>query len=77
MAAAMEKSGLPVVHITAVPPVSEMIGLSRILRGSSVTNVLGNIALTKEEEKKLRRQYVLRALELLQMDIQDKQIFTL
>lgn len=33
--------------------------------------------MTTEQEKALRRQYVMRALEILQMDIQTKQTFTL
>ena len=74
---AIERSGLPVVHITAVPTVSHMMGVNRVLRGQSVTCVLGNPELKKEEETKLRRKYVLRALEILKMDIKHKCVFTL
>jgi glycine/betaine/sarcosine/D-proline reductase family selenoprotein B len=77
MTAAMERADFPVVHITAVPTVSKMIGVNRLLRGLNVTCVLGNIKLSRDLEKALRRKYVLRALELLQMDIKGKQIFTL
>jgi len=77
MAAAMERAGFPVVHITAVPTVSKMIGVNRLLRGLSVTSVLGDTKLSRELEKALRRKYILRALTLLQMDIEGKQIFTL
>jgi len=54
-----------------------MIGVTRVLRGGSVTNVLGDTKLTKEQEKALRRKYVLRALEILRMDIKEKHMFTL
>ena len=73
----MEKSGFPVVHITAVHDVSKMIGVTRILRGMSVTNVLGDIRFSKEREKLLRRKFVLKALSILQTEIMDQAVFTL
>jgi betaine reductase len=73
----MERSGFPVVHITAVPSVSKMLGVSRILRGLNITSVLGDVKLAREQEKLLRRKYALRALSMLQMDVKDKQIYTL
>jgi len=65
------------VNITAVPTVSQMIGVTRVLRGQSVPNVLGDSQLQKDKEKLLRRKYILRALEILQMDMKDKKIFSL
>jgi len=73
----MERSGFPVVHITAVHAVSKMIGVTRILRGMSVTNVLGDIRFSKEREKLLRRKFVLKALSILQTEIMDQAVFTL
>ena len=60
-----------------MPTVSEMIGVTRVLRGLSVTNVLGNEKLPKEKEYLLRKKYVLRALEILQMELKSKKIFVL
>ena len=77
MAAAIERQGFPVVNITAVPTVSSMIGVTRVLRGESVANLLGNIEISPVQEKLLRRRYVLRALEILRMDLKEKQVFTL
>ena len=54
-----------------------MVGVTRILRGLSVTNLLGDSGLAPEQEKHLRRRFVLRAIELLQTGLEDKQIFTL
>jgi glycine reductase len=73
----IEKAGIPVVQITAVPNVAQMVGISRILVGQTVTNVLGNRNLPEKEEKKLRRKYVLRALDILQMDTGGTNLFTL
>ena len=68
---------MPVVNITAVPTVSKMLGVTRILRGESVTNLLGDLKMTPEQEKELRRKYILRALQILEMELQGQQMFTL
>jgi hypothetical protein len=54
-----------------------MVGVNRILQGQSVTCVVGNSVLTREQEKALRRKYVLRALEILQTPVDAPTIFTL
>jgi hypothetical protein len=54
-----------------------MVGVNRILQGQSVTCVVGNSVLTREQEKALRRKYVLRALEILQTETTEPTIFTL
>jgi hypothetical protein len=42
-----------------------MVGVSRILVGNSVTCIVGNAKLTKEQEKALRRRIIIKALEML------------
>jgi len=54
-----------------------MVGVNRILQGQSVTCVVGNSVLTKEQEKALRRKYVQKALEMLQTHVEAPTIFTL
>jgi glycine reductase len=54
-----------------------MVGANRILRGQSITCVVGNSVLTREQEKSLRRKYVLRALEILETEVTEPTIFTL
>jgi hypothetical protein len=54
-----------------------MVGVNRILRGQTITCVVGNSVLTAEQEKTLRRRYILRALEILQMELAVPQVFTL
>jgi betaine reductase len=74
----IEKLGIPVIQITAVPNVAQMVGINRILRGQTVPCVVGNSALNKEQEKALRRKIILRALEILQMKAPgSKKVFTL
>jgi hypothetical protein len=55
-----------------------MVGVTGILRGQNVTGVLGNPELKNEKETRQRLKYVLRAPEILEMDIfKDKGVFTL
>jgi len=66
-----------VVQITAIPNIAKMVGVNRIVQGQAVPNVLGDPALTKEQEKDLRRQYILKALELLQKEVDGPTVATL
>jgi betaine reductase len=54
-----------------------MVGVNRVLQGQSITCVVGNSIVTKEQEKALRRKYVLKALELLQTHVDAPTVFTL
>jgi len=66
-----------VVQITAIPNIAKMVGVNRIVQGQAVTSPLGDPALTKEEEKDLRRQYIVEALELLQKQVDGPTVVTL
>ena len=54
-----------------------MVGVNRVLQGQSITCVVGNSVVTKEQEKALRKKYVLKALEILRTDVEKPTIFTL
>ncbi len=73
----IEKAGIPVVQITAVPSASIMVGVSRILSGKTITNPFGDAELPPEREKELRRKYVVRALDLLKTKVEKSTLFTL
>jgi len=73
----IEKAGIPVVQLTAVPAGAVMVGVSRILSGKTITNPFGDAELPPEREKELRRRYVMRALELLQTKVGKSTVFTL
>ena len=73
----IEKAGIPVVQITAVPSASVMVGVSRILSGKTITNPYGDAELPPARERELRRKYILRALELLHTDLDKSTLFTL
>jgi glycine reductase len=69
--------GIPVVQITAIPNIAQMVGVNRIVQGRAVPNPVGDPSMTKEQEKELRREYVLKALELLQKEVDGPTVATL
>ena len=54
----IERAGIPVVHICTVTPISMTVGANRIVPAIAIPHPLGNPALDKDEEKKLRREIV-------------------
>jgi glycine reductase len=62
------------VHICAITPVAQMVGSNRILPAEKIINPVGNADLSREEEKKLRRSIVEKALKALQTEIEEQKI---
>jgi len=52
-----------------------MVGSNRIITATKIVNPVGNEDLDPQEEKKLRRAIVKKALEALQTDIQEQTLF--
>ena len=71
----IERAGIPVVHICTVTPISMTVGANRIVPAVAMPHPLGNPALDKEEEKKLRRQIVEKALKALTTEVDGQTIF--
>ena len=71
----IERAGLPVVHICTVTPISMTVGANRIVPAIAIPHPLGNPALNHEEEKKLRKKLVEKALRALTTEVEDQTIF--
>ena len=71
----LERAGLPVVHICTVTPISLTVGANRIVPAIAIPHPLGNPALDKDEEKKLRRKLVEKALRALQTEVDGQKVF--
>ena len=56
-------------------PVARTVGSPRIIPAAGIVHPLGNAHETPEEEKKLRREIVERALKALQVEVTDSTIF--
>ena len=71
----IEAAGLPVVHICTVTPISLTVGANRIVPAIAIPHPLGNPALDKEEEYKLRKEIVEKALSALTTEVDDQTVF--
>jgi glycine reductase len=71
----IERTGIPVVHICTVVPISLTVGANRIVPAVAIPYPLGNPTLEKDEEKKLRRKLVDKALSALQTEVDKQTVF--
>ena len=71
----IERAGIPVVHICTVTPISMTVGANRIVPAIAIPHPLGNPTLAREEEKKLRRGIVEKALEALTTEVDGQKVF--
>jgi betaine reductase len=65
----MEAQGIPVVQISALDTLARSVGSNRIVRGKAITSVVGDPALNPDDERKFRKQLVLRALQALRTEV--------
>ena len=63
------------MHVCTVTPISMTVGANRIVPAIAIPHPLGNPALDKDEEKKLRRDIVEKALEALATEVDGQIIF--
>lgn len=71
----IERTGLPVVHMCTVTPISMTVGANRIVPTVAIPHPLGDPSLSREEEKALRRRLVEKALEALTTPVNGQTIF--
>jgi glycine reductase len=71
----IERAGIPVVHICTIVPISLTVGANRIVPAVAIPHPLGNPTLSKDDEKKLRRSIVEKALKALQTEVHGQTVF--
>ena len=71
----IERAGIPVVHVCTVTPISMTVGANRIVPAIAIPHPLGNPALDRDEEKKLRRKLVEKALKALTTEVDGQTVF--
>lgn len=71
----IERTGIPVVHICTVTPISLTVGANRIVPAIAIPHPLGNPALTMEEERNIRRKLLNTALRALSTEVKEQTIF--
>ncbi len=63
------------VHMCTVVPISLTVGANRIVPTVAIPHPLGNPSLSREDEKKLRRKLVEKALNALQTEVTGQTVF--
>ena len=53
------------MQISALDALARSVGSNRIVRGKAITSVVGDPALSKDEERRFRKRLVQTALEAL------------
>ena len=75
MVKAIESYGIPVVHICTIVPISQTVGANRIVPAVAIPYPLRDPAKTPEEEKKIRRAILEKAIKALQTPISGQTVF--
>jgi len=71
----IERVGIPTVIITALDAISQSMGCYRIVPGTGVLHVTGDPTLSPEEEYAWRRRLTERAMEALEQQVDQTQVF--
>ena len=71
----IERTGIPVVHVCTVTPISMTVGANRIVPATAIPYPLGNINLSAEEELQVRTKILKTALKALATEITEQTIF--
>ncbi len=71
----IERAGIPVVHVCTVTPISMTVGANRIVPAVAIPHPLGNPNLDHEEEFKLRKKLVEKALKALETEVDGQTVF--
>lgn len=71
----IERAGIPVVHMCTVVPISLTVGANRIVPTVAIPHPLGNPNMPADEEKKIRRNLVMKALNALTVEVHGQTVF--
>jgi len=65
-----------VAMITAMYPVAEQVGASRIVKGVSIPHPCGDPSLPPDMDARLRREIVETALKALEVEVKEPTVFS-
>lgn len=61
--------------MSALDALAKSIGSNRIIRGKAITSVVGDPALSRDDERRFRKRLVMKALEALQTPVEEPTVF--
>lgn len=56
------------MQVTSALPIAKMVGANRLVLGNGIVHVVGDARVSAEDEKKVRRQLVEKALAALRAE---------
>ncbi len=71
----IEKTGIPVVHVVSMTPISLSGGVNRILTSYGIPNPMSDPYATPQVQERQRYEIMEKALEVLCTDIQEQTVF--
>lgn len=72
----LDRAGVPVSMISAMFPLAEQVGASRIVKGVKIPHPCGDPGLPPEVDEKLRKSIVETALMALGEEVRESTVFT-
>jgi len=75
MAKEIERFGIPVAVLTAIPMIPLSVGASRVVRGIRVEHVCGDPRLSHELDRAVTRNIVATALRAVQTEVDSPTLF--
>ena len=61
--------------MSALDALAKSIGSNRIVRGKAITSVVGDAALSHDDERRFRKRLVQKALEALRTPVEEPTVF--
>ena len=71
----IERVGIPVAILTAIPLIPMAVGSNRVVKGIRVEHVCGNPLLSKDDDLRLQKRIVQTALGALQTSVDKPTLF--
>lgn len=71
----LEKRGIPTAHITNMTPIAKVTGSNRIIPGIAITNPCSDVTLNINDQKKMRRDFMERALKAVSTELTESRFF--
>lgn len=75
MVKAIERHGIPAVHVCSIIPISQTVGANRIVPAIAIPHPVGNPNVDLVEEREIRRKLVLRALKAISTEVHEQTVF--
>jgi glycine reductase len=75
MSKQIERAGIPVVHACSIVPISKTVGANRIVPTIAIPHPFGDPDKSPEQEKKMRKELVQKALRALATPIDNQTVF--